>query len=58
MTKRFHCMKLVESIMVRISVLTNYLCYPRISKKLMFCATFDQYLVANIITCFSDGCTL
>ena len=58
MTKRFHCMKLVESIMVRISVLTNNLCYPRISKKLMFCPTSDQYLIANIITCLSDGLKL
>ena len=48
--KRFQCMKLVESIMVRISVMTNNLCYPRISKKLMFCETSDKYLVANIIT--------
>ena len=58
MTKRFHCMKLVESIMVIISVLTDNLCYPGIPKKLIFCETSNQYLVANIITCLSDGCTL
>ena len=47
MTKRFYYMKLVESIQVRISVLTNNSYYRWISKKLMFCETSDQYLVAN-----------
>ena len=51
MAKTFHCMKLVESKMVKIPVLTNNLCYPRIRKKLMFCETYEQYLVANVITC-------
>ena len=58
MTKRFHCMKLVISIIVKNSLLTNKLCYPRIKKKSMFCETSDQYLVANITTCLSDSCTL
>ena len=55
MTKRFHCIKLVDSIEVKIAVLTNNLCYPRIKKKLMFCETSDQYLVTDIITCLSDA---
>ena len=37
--------------------MTNNLSYPRIKKKLMFCETTDQYLVANIITLWSDGYT-
>ena len=48
--KRFHCMKLVENIGVKYPLLTNNLSYPRIKKKLIFCETSDQYLVANIIT--------
>ena len=35
-------------------LLTNNLSYPRIKKKLLFCETTDQYLVANFI----DGYTL
>ena len=51
-------MKLVENIGVKNPLLANNLSYPRIKKKLMFCETTDQYLVANIITCCSDGYTL
>ena len=38
--------------------MANNLSYPRIKKKLMFCETTDQYLLADIITCCSDGYTL
>ena len=48
MTKRFHRMKLVKNKGVKNPFLTNYLNYPRIKKKLMFCETTDQYHVANI----------
>ena len=58
MTKRFHGMKLLESITVKITLFTNNLCYPRIKKKLMFCELSDQNLVAYIITCSSDAYTL
>ena len=58
MTKIFHYMKLVVSIIVKNSLLTNNLCYPRIKKKSMFCKTSDQYFVDNITTCLSDACTL
>ena len=58
MPKRFHCMKLVENIGVKKSALANNLSYPRIKKKLLFSETSDQYLVANNITCWSDGYTL
>ena len=48
-------LKLAESIIMKIPVLTNNLCYPRIRKKLMFCETSEQYLFANIIiTCLSE----
>ena len=50
MTKRFQWMKLVENIGVKSPLLTNNLSYPGIKKKLMFCETSDQYLVANVIT--------
>ena len=55
LTKRFHYMKLVENIGVKNPLLATNLSYPRIKKKLMFCETTYQYLVANIITCWSDG---
>ena len=55
MTKKFHCMKVVESFISKNPPLTNNLCYPRIKKKLMFCETSDQHLLANIITCLSDA---
>ena len=58
MTKRFHWMKQVENIGVKNPFLAKILCYPRIKKKLMFCETTDQYLVANIITRWSDGYTI
>ena len=54
MTKTFHCMKLVESIMVKIPALTNNLYFPRIRKKLMFCETSEQYVVTNVITYISN----
>ena len=44
-------MKLVENIGVKNPLLANNLSYPRIKKKVMFCETSYQYLVANIITC-------
>ena len=53
--KRFHCMKLVENIGVENLLLANNLSYPRIQKKLMFWETSNQYFVADIITCRSDG---
>ena len=48
MPKRFHCMKLVEKIGVKNPLLANNLSYPRIKKKLVFCTTSDQYLVAKL----------
>ena len=51
-------MKLVDDIGVKNPLLANNLGYPRIKKKLMFCETTDLYLIANIITCWSDGYTL
>ena len=51
-------MKLVENIGVRNPLLAKNLSYPRIKKKLMFYETTYQYLVANVITCWSDGYTL
>ena len=44
-------MKLVENIGVKNPLLANNLSYPQIKKKLMFCETTYQYLVANVITC-------
>ena len=49
MTKRFHCMKVVENFISKNPPLTNNLCYPRIKKKLMFCETSDQHLLANML---------
>ena len=57
-TKRFLWMKLVENIEVKNPLLANNLIYPRIKKKIMFFEISDQYLVANIITCWSDSYTL
>ena len=51
-------MKLVENVGVKNLLLANNLNNPRIKKKPMFCETTYQYLVANIITCWSDGYTL
>ena len=51
-------MKLDENIGVKYPLLANDLSYPRIKKKVMFCETTYHYLVANIITCWSDGYTL
>ena len=51
-------MKLVENVGIKNPVLVNNLSYPRIKKKQLYCETTYQYLVANIITGWSDGYTL
>ena len=58
MTKRFHLMKLVKKIRIKLPLLANNFSYPRIKKKFMFCETINQYFIANIIICWSGGCTL